>query len=146
MKRQISSKQTFFLRIILPILLVVVITVATVSIYLQSGESEKSAAFLLPEIFIFILPIILLILRRYKEVKIDENFLYVSNYLKKISIPLSDIRDVTESRLRGHPVTIHLKTVSAFGGKITFLPNITVTLPGPNPIVEELKELAKQKK
>ncbi|CAN5384329.1 hypothetical protein BH10ACI1_BH10ACI1_15520 [soil metagenome] len=143
MKRQISSKQTFFLRIILPILFVVIISAATVSMYLQPDKSGKSAVFLLPGIFVVVLPIIILILSRFKAVSVDDKFLYVSNYLKEIAVPLSDIRDVTESRLRGHPVTIHLKTRLEFGEKITFLPKIRpFTFSKSHPIVAELKELA----
>ncbi len=62
---------------------------------------------------------------RLKEVSVDENFLYVSNYMKEVSIPLSEIYDVTENVwLNIHPVTIHLKSPSEFGDKIIFMPKV----------------------
>lgn len=72
----------------------------------------------------------------YRTVTLDGDQLLVSNYLTEISVPFSNIKDVTERRLRGHPVTIHLKEVSEFGDRITFLAKS-------RSIVAELKELAK---
>jgi hypothetical protein len=69
-----------------------------------------------------------------------------ANYLKEISIPLSDVYDVTENfRVNIHPVTIHLKTPSAFGDKIRFMPQSRVLWFGSHPVVGELKELARSK-
>lgn len=84
---------------------------------------------------------------KYMKVSVDDRFLYVSNYLKEIKIPLSDIGDVTEIVwLRGHPVTIHLKRRSEFGSKITFTPKSQgFKFLGPHPVVGELKELAQTK-
>lgn len=81
---------------------------------------------------------------RLKEVSVDDDFLYVSNYLKEISIPLSEIYDVTENMwLNSHPVTIHLQSPSEFGDKITFMPKVRLfSFLSSHPVVEELKELA----
>ena len=60
---------------------------------------------------------------RLKEVSVDDDFLYVSNYRKEIAIPLSEIYDVTENVwVNIHPVTIHLRSPSEFGDKIVFMP------------------------
>ena len=84
---------------------------------------------------------------KFMVVSVDDDFLYVSNYSKEISIPLSDIEKVTEVvRVRGHPVTIHLKTPSAFGSKIVFTPkSYGFRLFSANPLVAELNELAETK-
>jgi len=84
---------------------------------------------------------------RLKEVSVDDNFLYVSNYLKEISIPLSKIYDVTENVwLNSHPVTIHLTSPSEFGEKIVFMPKIRFfAFFSSHPVVNELKELARSK-
>jgi hypothetical protein len=81
---------------------------------------------------------------RLKEVSVDDNFLYVSNYLKEVSIPLSDIYDVTENVwINIHPVTIHLKSPSDFGDKITFMPKTRFfAFFSSHPVVRELKVLA----
>ena len=82
-----------------------------------------------------------------KEVSVDDNFLYVSNYLKEFAIPLSEICDVTENVwINIHPVTIHLKSPSEFGNKIVFMPKRRMfALFGSHPVVSELKELARVK-
>ena len=82
---------------------------------------------------------------RLKEVSVDDDFLYVSNYLKEVSIPLSEIYDVTENLwLNIHPVTIHLKSPSEFGDKIVFMPKTRAfAFFSSHPVVKELKELAR---
>ena len=51
--------------------------------------------------------------------------LYVSDYRKEITIPLSEIADVTENRwLNAHPVTIRFRNPTAFGDKIVFMPKL----------------------
>ena len=112
------------------------------------GESKNA-----PPKFIFLLGWIIGIAFFYwacirlKAVSVDDNFLYVSNYLKEITIPLSNIYDVTENRwLNIHPVTIHLKSPSEFGDKIIFMPKVRVfSFFSSHPVVAELKELARMK-
>ena len=84
---------------------------------------------------------------RLKEVSVDENFLYVSNYLKEIAIPLSEIQDVTENVwVNIHPVTIRLNSPSEFGDKIVFMPRVRFfEFFSSHPVVDELKELARSK-
>lgn len=84
---------------------------------------------------------------RLKEVSADDNYLYVSNYLKEIPIPLSEVSDVTENVwLNIHPVTIHLKTPSEFGDRFVFMPKVRFfAFLSSHPVVDELKELARSK-
>ena len=85
---------------------------------------------------------------RLKEVSVDDNFLYVSNYLKETAIPLSEIYDVTENMwLNIHPVTIHLKSPSEFGDKILFMPKsrFFAFFDFHHPVVDELKKLARSR-
>lgn len=78
-----------------------------------------------------------------KVVDADDKALYITNYLKEISVPFSNVRDVRELRLRGHPVTIHFKEKTEFGGKITFLPKMRFfDFARSHPVVAELKQLA----
>ena len=81
---------------------------------------------------------------RLKAVSVDEHYLYVSNYLKEIVIPLSEIEDVTENKwINIHPVTVHLKSGSEFGQRIMFMPTVRFFGFGSHPVVNELKELAR---
>ena len=97
MKRELSSKQTFLLKIILPFFFIALVTTATFGIIFSSRSGE-----VLPVITVFpligcggILAMYFTVMR-YKKVSVDDEFLYVSNYRKEIKIPVSNIGDVTE--------------------------------------------------
>ncbi|HKG62400.1 MAG TPA: hypothetical protein VKB05_21745 [Pyrinomonadaceae bacterium] len=82
-----------------------------------------------------------------KFVTVDDDFLYASNYLREIAIPLWDIYDVTENVwLNIHPVTVHLKHPSEFGDKIVFMPKTRFWVFASHPVVKDLKQLARSKK
>jgi len=82
---------------------------------------------------------------RLKTIDVDDHNLYISNFTKEISLPLSEILNVTQNRwLRGELVTIHLKSASEFGKKILFLPRFRFFPFGQHPVVRELKALAKK--
>jgi len=60
-----------------------------------------------------------------KVVSSDGCSLFVSNYLRSATIPLSDVADVRESRwLNIHRITIRFGRVTPFGWKITFMPTL----------------------
>lgn len=81
---------------------------------------------------------------RLKRVSIDDQFLYVSNYLQEIAIPFSFIGDVTQNPwMNNQAVTIHLKFQTEFGDRIVFLPSFRfLAFVGPHPVVDKLKRLA----
>lgn len=78
-----------------------------------------------------------------KEMSIDDDCLYVSNYFREISIPLTDVADITErSWINFHPVTVRLKRSSVFGNRITFMPQRGMLYFGSShPVVAELRAL-----
>ncbi len=146
MKRELSSKLTVLTKIILPGSIILTMGIITLTMFLETGASDQPPPkFSLLGMEIFVVTALYLTVMKYKKVFLDDKFLYVSNYLKEIEIPLSNIGDVTEIVwIRGHPVTIHLKTPSDFGSKITFTPKSKgFRFFSANPLVEELKELAK---
>ena len=142
-KRQLSSKQTLILKIILPVFFITSLTGTAVMLFFNSRTGEN-----LPVLMMFLVLIafgtvaMYLTVMKYKKVAVDDRFLYVSNYRKEIMIPLSNIDDVTEIKwVRTRPITIHLKTDSEFGRKIVFTPKFSgFRVFASNPIVAELKE------
>ena len=78
-----------------------------------------------------------------KKVVICGDHLEVSNYLKAINIPISEISYIRENRLINiHPISIYLKNPTDFGSKITFMPVSRFILPfGTHPIYKELNAL-----
>ena len=81
---------------------------------------------------------------RLRFVGVDTDTLYVSGWLKRSTIPLSEIEDVYYSGSAGL-VYVRLKNLSVFGRTIAFMPTLgaglLLTL-GSRSIVEELRELA----
>ena len=147
MKRRLSSLQTPLLKVFFPVLWIGGWGVGTAAMFLTvdwNFEAPPRWLFLLMWVagaaFIYWSCV------RLKVVRVDGDSLYVSNYLKEISIPLSDVRDVTENVwVNIHPVTIHLRSPSAFGDKIRFMPKVRFALFSSHPVVGELKELARSK-
>lgn len=150
MKRQLSSNGTFFAKIVMPCAAIVSLSGVTLGIFFGMGGEKPlplSLKFMFLALPVVAAAILYWTVMKYMAVSVADNFLYVSNYMKEISIPLSNVGDVTEIVwLRGHPVTIHLKTDSEFGKKITFMPQTRgFNFFSPHPVVAELKELAKIK-
>jgi hypothetical protein len=151
MKRQISSKITFISKIGVPSFVLFGWATAIFALLFDSSKDGQlpiplPVKILFPAIFFVIFAVLFWLSMRLKAVSIDDNFLYISNYLKEVSVPFSNVRDITELRLRGHPVTIHFKEKTEFGSKITFLPKMRFfNFASSHPVVSELKELAKIK-
>ena len=66
-----------------------------------------------------------LLTRRWKSVYLEGNVLSVSNYLKRVKIPLADVDSVEASSWWGwqpRTVTVRLKSANEFGDSIVFVP------------------------
>lgn len=148
MRRRLSSLQTFLVKIILPVLWLTVWGFGTIAMFFgKSAGPDQSMKWVF---LVFWFAGAVFLYRgcvRLKVVSVDKNFLYVSNYLEEISIPLSQICDVTENRwVNHHPVTIHLNPPSEFGDKIVFMPTVRFfAFWSSHPVVSELKALARSK-
>ncbi|MGA9997787.1 MAG: hypothetical protein WBP93_20395 [Pyrinomonadaceae bacterium] len=95
--------------------------------------------FLDPYILINLVYLSILFLRsafRLKRVSIDGEHLYVTNFLKGVVIPLSEIEAVTGGKWYRPFLTIHLRHPTEFGKKIVFMPR--------HPIADELRESGKE--
>ena len=80
-----------------------------------------------------------------KRVRMDARQLYVSNYIREISVPFSEIIDVRQNRwINYRPITIYFRDATEFGGKATFIPKWRIQLLfwRTDPVVSELKQLA----
>jgi hypothetical protein len=148
MKRRLSSLQTVLMKIVYPVMWIPIFDFITFRMPFDGPGGRDS----LPK-WVYLLggvagaAFIYWSCARLKAVSVDDQFLYVSNYLKEVSIPLSEIYDVTENRwINIHPVTIHLKSPSEFGDKIVFMPkSMPFAFFSSHPVVNELKKLAGSK-
>lgn len=148
MRRKLSSLQTFLAKIIIPAFWLMVWSLTALAVFFgKSAGSDRSFKWVLPVFLVASGAYVYWNCIRLKVVSVDENFLYVSNYIEEISIPLSQISDVTENKwMSGHPVTIHLSAFSKFGDKIIFIPSVRFfAFWSSHPVVSELKALARSK-
>jgi hypothetical protein len=147
MRRRLSSLQTVLMKIVFPALWIPTWGFVTLMMFFSGVNDADPFA---KVFFLFAWAVGFAVIYwssiRLKDVSVDDNFLYVSNYLKEVVIPLSDIRDVTENRwINIHPVTIHLKSPSEFGDKIIFMPKTRLfAFFSSHPVVKELKVLARK--
>ena len=78
-----------------------------------------------------------------KRVSADDRNLYVSNWIREVSIPLSEI-DSVDGLYGGWRVMVRLKAKSKFGWKIIFLAKWQPFIFSPSrPVVDELRLLVK---
>ena len=146
MRKRISSLQTLPTKIIFPVLWITLFGFAPLVLFInQPNASGASVKWIFLLVWVAGTAFIYWSCIRLKAVSIDSNHLYVSNYLREISIPLSEISDVTENLwINSHPVTIHLRAFSEFGDKIVFIPKIRMfAFFSSHPVVSELMELAR---
>ncbi len=143
MKRRVSSLQTPLMRFIFP---------GFIGVMLILGGAWPDGPIPPPNwfsLFVWIVSSIFIWRTsvRLNEVSLDQQFLYISNFLEETSIPLSEIKDVTENGgINIHTVTIHLYSPSKFGDQIVFVPTTRLFgLFSPHPVVAELKQLATSK-
>jgi len=77
-----------------------------------------------------------------KKVRRDGESLYVSNYRREITVPFSEIVSVTENLwLNPIQVTVHFRTPTEFGRKVTFMPELFWMWMS-HPVVAELRNAA----
>ena len=149
MRTRLSSHQTFSTRVLLPAVWIAIFGLGPFAIFLsQPDASDPSVKWKYLLAWIAGFAFLYWTCIRLKAVSVDSKCLYVSNYLKEISIPLSEISDVTESvRLGFHPVTIHLKWPSEFGDKIIFMPKVRFfAFLSSHPVVSEFEGVDKNKR
>lgn len=136
------------MKVVFPVLWIPLFGMAPLMMFVGAAKGQEMPP-KWPFLFFWIIGAVLIYWEcvRLKEVSVDEEYLYVSNYLKEIAIPLSEILDVTENRwVNLHPVTIHLKSSSEFGDKIVFMPTTRFfSFFSSHPIVSELKNLARSR-
>jgi hypothetical protein len=87
---------------------------------------------------------------RLMRVVMTDRELRISNYLREVVVPLSDIDDVTENRwVNLHPVTVQFVRRTEFGHSIVFMPKSRpFALFSSHPVVAELRaavEMAKRR-
>ncbi|WP_257385613.1 hypothetical protein [Tahibacter caeni] len=144
MQRNLSSAQTFFMKLVFPAVWIVLCGSIVLAAHFRESQASPGLGafpFLIWGIGAFAM---LWMCMPLKRVSIDDGNLYVSNYFREIKVPLAAIADVTENRwINIHPVTIHLKRDTEFGNRITFMPKSRMFSGfSSHPVVQELRRAA----
>ena len=147
--RTISSAQTFWMKFVFPTIWISMFGLGTLGQFLGTFRGPDNtpappdmkwgflAAWVVGTIVIYWTCASL------KRVRVEDSAIFVSNYLKEIRIPSDAIAAVTENRwINIHPVTIHLRSATEFGDRITFMPKIRIFGWRRDPVVAELQKLA----
>ena len=144
--RTLSSAHTFLMKVIFPLVWINGFGAGTLALWLgamhgaasDSAQPEMKWQFLVA--WVAGSAFILWGCAGLKRVRVDREFLYVSNYRREIAVPLSSIEAVAENRwINIHPVTLHFRAPTEFGQKITFMPTARLFGWRSHPVVEELR-------
>ncbi|MBZ5525588.1 MAG: hypothetical protein LAP21_25475 [Acidobacteriia bacterium] len=141
--RTISSSQTFFAKIIFPTFWIGGFATATVILFL--AKPDPDTAFMkwifLPGTMAGAL-MFWWIYMRLKRVRMDDKALYVSNYITEITVPLSNVAEVSGSRwMNNQQVSIRFHSETEFGSQIVFMPRLRFfSLWSLHPMVGEIRD------
>lgn len=100
-RQSLSSIFTIIYKVIFPTIWLGGFGMGTIAILLSESRLDWGYVFILligfPLFYFFGFPL--------KSVEIDERYLYVSNYIKTVGVPFSQIEEVTESPfIKIHPI------------------------------------------
>jgi hypothetical protein len=148
--RTLSSAMTFLMKFIFPTLWISIFGYGTLALWttLLQGHDNQAPPVGMKGVFLLMWVAGTLFILKFcaglKCIKADNRNLYISNYLREITVPLTLIENVTEIRwINIHPVTIHFRGDTEFGQRVTFMPQSRIFAGGSHPVVTELNVLAK---
>ncbi len=143
-ERTLSSGWTFWMKFLFPAIWIACFGFGTILIW-QKVPNDAMPPFAFLGAWILGTALIIWNTAGLKRIRIDERQLYLSNYLREISVPFTAISDVRQNRwLSTRPITVHFEDATEFGDKVTFMPKWRFRLFFWNidPVVGELRQLA----
>lgn len=149
-RRRLSSAQTFFIKIVFPVLWIGVFGAVTFVLFFAGdslpGRNRTSPP---PETRWFVLgagivgsAVVFWSCGRLKRVDMDDRYLLLSNYREEIRVPLAEVVAVHENRwLSLHPITLEFRRPTPFGERVVFMPNIRFFgFWSSHPVVAEIRQ------
>jgi hypothetical protein len=134
--RVISSEQTFFVKFILPFVILALLA------YGYSLAGSRVLPILVPVGLLLAVSIYWFYIRL-KKVAIDSDGLAISNYVREVKVPWREVTKVAGNRWKKtRQVTITFDRDIGFGTSIVFMPKFQFLWPGrEHPIAQELRGL-----
>jgi hypothetical protein len=141
-RRRLSSPLTFPMKFIFtPLIILFSGLLSIVSLF----SIKENWGFIILGLILSV--ITYLLFAQVKSVEVDDNFIYISNYLKMVRVPLHAIEDISEDRyLTIRPVYVRFAYKTEFGRTVSFLPKFHMWFLDPHPVVDELRRLSRGKK
>jgi hypothetical protein len=145
--RALSSAQTFIMKFVFPVFWISLFGVATMATWFvppHRGTPPTAATqWMMLVVWLTGSTFIVKVCGTLKRVRIDADYLYLSNYLSEIRVPLKSVETVTEIRwINIHPVTVRFRSLTEFGSSITFMPKARLFGWSSHPVVDELRRAA----
>jgi len=148
-RRKVSSELTLFVKFLVPAALMVAAFCYLIGFALFASHQPLGG-------FLFGLCLILVIgaglsylavrtAGSLKEVSIDSDFIYVSNFRREISVPLSEVDEVgwrLMLKTSMKPVWVKFEGETEYGRKVTFLARYRFFGIGAPPVVNEILAMA----
>jgi len=159
--RTLSSAQTFVMKFIFPVGWIGALTLFTLTLFLSSGQDGQSAVANMKWFFLLLTIVGPVVIWwegcvRVKRVRMDARALYISNYSTEITVPLTNVAEVSENRwldihfdafvtpvtiqFQSDTVTIQFHSDTEFGSQVTFMPKTRWFASwSSHPVVEEIR-------
>jgi len=141
----LSSRLTFFTKVIFPIAWISGFCIGTIAMWVSDNAPNQVkrgflACLILGSLFIW------WSCARLKRVRIDGRTLYISNYLREIALPLNIVEHVSENRaINIRPVTLYFRRATDFGNKILFMPKARMMwFWHSHPVVGEIRQMVER--
>ena len=153
MRRTLSSAQTVLLKFVFPAIWLPGFAAATVFLFGSGVITRPDGSPPPPEMKWFFLMVTVVgalfiywSCMRLKRVAIDDRWLYVSNYVQEIQVPLEQVEDISENRwVNIRPITVEFRRPTEFGSRIVFMPKTRWWgFWSAHPVVAELEAAARQ--
>ncbi len=154
--RQLSSRATFWSKIVFPLLWSSIFCLGTLWMFTHSVDATGKPLPAFMKWNFLVLWLLLTLMQLWlcgplKRVRLDGASLRASNFRLEVTVPLSHIASVRENRrahIDGkHPIIVSLSQPCAFGSKIIFLPTGKAPFAWPwqkkpHPIAAQLQQIA----
>jgi hypothetical protein len=146
MTRTLSSAYSLIYKFIYTFLWIFGFGGAVAVISFNSRWSQE--CWILGLVWIFGLLGVVLFYARLKRVRMDAKYLYISNYLREVRVPLNSVTDVRDmNRISLQAVSLKFLPSTPFGSSVTFMPKIRFrNMSEPHPVVKEIEASVKRTK
>lgn len=135
MRDTVSSRATFFLKFVFPTLWIIGFGAASVGalrgrLTAAAGQPQRVAAFwVIVGVWLLCSIVLLWFCAPLKRIRMRDGKLLASNFRSEIEIHPADIERVTQNKwVTAQPITLYLRTPTALGSRITFIPPSHVIL------------------